>query len=247
MKRVEAAPDTSALKLKVGQSIEPNHPLGAVRNISEAFNNLDRIAYYRRMILKDSNISAKLSKPHSDDFLIFFSTLQRDHPNFVQYTDFREKSVIVLQTPWMRLQLAELLRADNNKNLGTISDTTYSFFKSGFLLSSSIYNHVLRRWIPILLSFIGREDETHMKEHFKFLIKAVKDVIPKEKVGGALDEVVDFSAAQSKAFRSAYVDIGMEEKLGIDSKMSDGVKAAHIAELDSEARTHLKGCVFHYR
>jgi hypothetical protein len=54
---------------------------------------------------------------HADDFLIMFSRFQTDHPRFIQYTNFTEKTVIIMQTPWMKSQLHELLR-DDNKILG---------------------------------------------------------------------------------------------------------------------------------
>lgn len=246
-KRIKAAPDTRPLKLKVGQSLQPGHVLGPVRNISEAFNNLDRITYYRRAILQGSGIVTESTRKHSDDSFIFFSMFQRDHPNFVQHTNFTSKIVIILQTDWMKAQLRELIREDRDGNLGTLTDTTYSYFKSGFLLSSSLYNHILRRWVPVVLSFIGREDDNHIKEHFKFLITKLKEVIPKEKFSQALDQVVDFSAAQNKGFRNAYIELHMEIKLIMEPDMSDSIKASYRNELDAEASSHLKGCAFHYR
>jgi hypothetical protein len=209
--RIKAAPDTRPLKLKVGQSLQPGHDLGPVKNISEAFNNLSRIAYYRKTILQDSGIVTKSAREHSDDSFIFFSMFQRDHPNFVQHTNFTGKIVIILQTDWMKAQLRELTRENGDGDLGTLTDTTYSYFKSGFLLSSSLYNHVLRRWVPVLLSFIGREDDDHIKEHFKFLIAKLQEVIPREKLTTALDHVVDFSAAQNKGFRTAYVEYAWKQ------------------------------------
>src|SRR5215469_11291887 len=108
----------------------------------------------------------------------------------------------------MKLQLREL-REDGSKNLGTITDTTYKFFKAGFLLTSSIYSPTLQRWIPVVLSFVAREDEGHIFEHFRFLIECLQEVIPSCQLSRALDEVVDFSQAQSNAFTSAYVHVMM--------------------------------------
>jgi hypothetical protein len=245
--RIKAAPDTRPLKLKIGQSLNPEHQLAPVRTISQALNNLDRITYYRRRILSEPDITGKLSRQHTDDFVHQFGQFQWDHPDFVQYTNFTGKVVVIMQTPWMKAQLKELIRDDGSKNLGTLTDTTYNFFKSGFLLTSTIYSSVLQRWIPIQVSFVGREDEDHIFQHFQFLIERLQEVIPPEKLAGAFDEVVDFSSAQHNAFRRAFVNVMMKPKLIMDACMSDQVKAMFENQFDIEAKTHLKGCLQHYR
>jgi hypothetical protein len=149
--------------------------------------------------------------------------------------------------PWIKSQLKELIQKDESRQLGTITDTTYKFFKTGFLLTSSIYSSALNWWIPAVLSFIAQEDVDHIFEYFRFLIESLQEVIPPAQFSGALDEIVDFSQAQSNAFKQAYVYVMMKPKLVIDPNMSEGLKAMMRNQLDTEAGAHLKGCLEHFR
>jgi hypothetical protein len=245
--RVQSAPDTRPLKLKVGQSLEEGHPLQPVRQISDALNNIDRIAYYRRKIICDSHITTKLARQHCDDFIIGIRNFQDDHPDFIQRVDFAKKEVIIMQTKWMRIQLGDLTRDSCRNNLGTLTDTTYKYFRNGFLMTSSIYCIALKRWIPILLSFIGRENEGNMKEHFIYLIECLQtDMLPQH-FEAALDHVVDFSTAEHNGFVKAYVDVKMRARRAMEPSMSEGIRIANERELATKAETHLKGCLEHFR
>src|SRR6184192_2533511 len=50
MKRIEAMPNAHPLKLKVGQSLNPESFLAPIHNLSATFNNLNRIAYHNKVI-----------------------------------------------------------------------------------------------------------------------------------------------------------------------------------------------------
>jgi hypothetical protein len=147
----------------------------------------------------------------------------------------------------MKLQLKELVREDVKSNLGILSDTTYKFFLHGFLMTSSIYSIVLKRWIPVVFSFVGKEDENHMKEHFRFLMESLREVIPAPQFENALDSVVDFSSAEHNAFVQAYVDLMMSPRLILEPDMSEAVRTINKEELAAKAESHLKGCEQHYR
>ena len=227
--------------MEAGDILEP------VRNISEAFTNLSRIAYYRRKIISESNIISKIAHHHADDFIKDLTIFQEAHPDFIQRICLIKKVVITVQSKWMKAQLKELTRESSKNNLGILSDTTYKFFHQGFLLTSSIYSPVLSRWIPIVFSYIRKEDEEHMKEHFRFLMDCLQDEMTSAEFEEALNHVVDFSSAEHNAFIQAYVDLGMSPHLALDPKMSEPMKAAHEYELSSKAEGHLKGCEQHYR
>ena len=82
------------------------------------------------------------------------------------------------------------------RTLGILTDSLCGFFNSRYLTSSTMYNHVLQQWVPVLLSFMGSDNKMHLKEHFRFLINAIQEVIPEEMTGRALDEVINFTKAQ---------------------------------------------------
>ncbi|CAJ0632045.1 4275_t:CDS:2 [Entrophospora sp. SA101] len=138
-KRVQTAPDVLPQKLLVGQSLDVNHPLTSVRNISEAFANNDRIAYYRRKIIDEENIITKTSRKSGDNFLTDIYQFQQEHPEFIRNIDLMKKGIITLQSEWMK-----------NQNLSTsaiLNDSTYKYFTNAFLVTSSIYCEYLIEWI----------------------------------------------------------------------------------------------------
>ncbi|CAJ0900866.1 16742_t:CDS:2 [Entrophospora sp. SA101] len=75
--RIRNAPETLPKKLLVGQSLDENHPLSSVRNISESFTNSDRVGYYRRAIIDEENIITKTAHQHGDNF--FLDILQHSY------------------------------------------------------------------------------------------------------------------------------------------------------------------------
>lgn len=138
-KRVSTAPDVLPKKLQVGQSLNKNDPLASVRNISEAFSNTDRIAYYRRKIIEEENLVTKTARQHGDNFVLDILQFQSDHPNFIKEADFLNKGIIILQSKWMENQL---LSKDNFS--GILTDTTYKYFENAFLLSRYLLTNKIK-------------------------------------------------------------------------------------------------------
>jgi hypothetical protein len=128
--RIHTAPDTLPKKLQVGQSLDNNHPLASVRNISDVFANSDRIGYYRRKIIEKENLITKTSRHSGDNFIMDFLNFQKIHTNFVRKADFENKGIIILQTEWMGTQAF----SENNFS-GILTDSTYKYFKNAFLLT----------------------------------------------------------------------------------------------------------------
>lgn len=134
-KRVSTAPDTLPKKLQVGQSLEKDNPLSSVRNISNAFSNTDRIAYYRRKMIEEENLITKTAHRYGDNFVLDILQFQVDHPNFIRRADFTNKGIIILQSNWMEQQ------AFSSSNFsGIVTDSTYKYFSNAFLLSRYIIN-----------------------------------------------------------------------------------------------------------
>ena len=129
-KRVSMAPDTLPKKLQVGQSLDKDSLLSSVRNISGAFSNTDRIAYYRRKIIDEENLITKTAHCHSDNFVLDILQFQVEHPNFIRIADFANKGVIILQSNWMEQQAFS-----SNNFSGIVTDSTYKYFSNAFLLS----------------------------------------------------------------------------------------------------------------
>jgi hypothetical protein len=129
-KRVSTAPDVLPKKLQVGQSLDKDNPLSSVRNISKAFSNTDRIAYYRRKVIEEENLITKTAHRHGDNFVLDILKFQIDHPDFIRRADFASKGVIILQSNWMEQQVFS-----TSNFSGIVTDSTYKYFSNAFLLS----------------------------------------------------------------------------------------------------------------
>lgn len=91
---------------------------------------------------------------------------------------------------------------------GLLSDVTYKFFANGYLLTTSMYNDVLTRWIPIQLTWLHGLGEEHYEAHFSTLMIQMKDaaLTPADREI-LVRQVVDFSAAQKAGFIAAYMSV----------------------------------------
>src|SRR5204863_1954494 len=97
---------------------------------------------------------------------------------------------------------------------GCISDAANKFFVNGKLLVTCCYFEVLKRWQPILLSWIGRETRKTYEYHFFKLFESIEDqlkVCNSEKSSLLLifqqiiASVVDYSNTQRLGFQDTYV------------------------------------------
>jgi hypothetical protein len=114
----------------VGQSLDENHPLASICNISESFTNSDCVGYYRRAIIDEENIITKTACQHGDNFVLDMLQFQLDHPNFIRKIDFTNKGIVILQLDWMQQQ-----GFSTNNHSGIVTDSTYKYFSNAFLLS----------------------------------------------------------------------------------------------------------------
>jgi len=110
--------------------LDKSNPLTSVRNISKAFSNTDRIAYYCRKIIEEENLITKTAHRYSDNFVLDILQFQVDHPSFIRRVDFANKGVIILQSDWMEQQAFSMSNFS-----GIVTDSTYKYFSNAFLLS----------------------------------------------------------------------------------------------------------------
>ena len=85
----------------------------------------------------------------------------------------------------------------NRSTYGILTDVTYRFFKTGFLLSSSVYCDKLQQWVPVLFTYIEDQKTESHSVHFRVLIKyVIKNIKVRDDQLLTLAQVVDYSAAQ---------------------------------------------------
>lgn len=131
------------------------------------------------------------------------------------------------QTEWM----ASMLIHQENRTVegspsrepysgGLLSDVTYRFFQKGYLLTTSMYNDKLERWVPILLMWLGGLYTKHYKAHFTTILKQIKHCsLPDKDKRKLSEQVVDFSQAQKSGFIDAYMEVFNTDRKSALSKL----------------------------
>ncbi|EFP81781.2 uncharacterized protein PGTG_08030 [Puccinia graminis f. sp. tritici CRL 75-36-700-3] len=219
-----------ALKLKTGKRTDPAAGANSVTEIHPAYINKDRLAYYRRKMLVELNlVPDKLGGGIGDKFVLDMFAWAARGLLITSASFLPQNEHFTFQTQWMADRL--LARDENNQvySGGLISDVTYRYFETGYLLSTSMYCEDLHRWIPIQLTWIRGLSEEYYKLHFTTLFRQFQaaPVTPAER-DTLVRQVVDFSSAQAEGFVSAYLEV-----------FRQGTR--------KEGRRMLKGCREHFR
>ncbi|EGG04179.1 uncharacterized protein MELLADRAFT_89606 [Melampsora larici-populina 98AG31] len=211
-KRVVENPDVGPLRHKVGRAPAGKKEIVTASNIHAGFGNLHRTGYYRRKLLGEAGVIPEKSVPGAaDNFIMDMYHWSERGLNVVSCSMKRVNMHMTFQTDWMHQQL--MARDEDNRVYGggLLSDVTYKFFKNGYLLSTSMYHEDLRRWIPILLTWLKGMTENHYAAHFSTLMKQFKhaEITVKER-DTLVRQVVDFSLAQANRFVKAYMKVFKE-------------------------------------
>lgn len=150
-----------------------------------------------------------------------------------------EDAHLTFQTQWMADRL--LMRDENDGDYrgGLLSDVTYKFFATGYLLSTSMYSEVLKRWIPIQLTCIKGLKTAHYQSHFETLLKQIKgaSMTPAEH-DIVVRQVVDFLSAQKNGFITAYMSIFEKDYNHALSRLS-GCEEHFCASITRIKRNHV--------
>lgn len=119
-----------------------------------------------------------------------------------------EDGHLTFQTKWMRQRLLAIDEEGRAYSGGLLTDVTYKLFKNGYLCSTSMYDHDLCRWIPILFTWLNGLHDEHYAAHFRSLMRCLKDapMTPTQR-NSLVRQVVGFSKAQKKGFIAAYMDV----------------------------------------
>lgn len=118
-----------------------------------------------------------------------------------------EDAHLTMQTHFMRYLLTRRDK-DHKTYQGGLIYVTYKFFDNGYLFTTSMFDEVLMRWVPIMFSWIYGLEPAHHKVHFETLLREIQasDLNHSER-NALVQQVVDFSNAQKKGFIEAYMGV----------------------------------------
>ncbi|OAV89576.1 hypothetical protein PTTG_28644 [Puccinia triticina 1-1 BBBD Race 1] len=112
------------------------------------------------------------------------------------------------QTRWMADCLLTCNRNNQVYSGGLISDVTYQYFETGYLLTTSMFCEDTQHWIHVQLTWMQGLSEEYYQIHFTNLFRQfLKPLITPAKRDMLVRKVVDFSLAQVKGFVSAYIEV----------------------------------------
>ncbi|OAV85732.1 hypothetical protein PTTG_30312, partial [Puccinia triticina 1-1 BBBD Race 1] len=206
---IKKNPQATALQLKIGQATGPDKQLDTITDIHESLGNSDRARYYRREILKEIDEVEDKKGGGGDKFLNDMFQWDQKGLEVISCSFRRGREHFTFQSPWMSERLLD--RSEDGNKLysgGLISDVTYRFFESGYLLTTSMYCDAIQRWIPVQLSWIRGLSEDYYTIHFTVLFQQflLHSILPEEREKLATS-IVDFSKAQQKGFVAAYMNV----------------------------------------
>ncbi|KAJ7846161.1 hypothetical protein B0H13DRAFT_1646889 [Mycena leptocephala] len=132
---------------------------------------------------------------------------------------------------------AENLEAESGRH-GIITDGTHDFFKQRILLTLLVFSQILLRWVVVLYTWIGAQDQEHHLPHFKQLVYwRTLDY----RLNSYPRQILDFSNAQRNGFIDAFVDY-MCSRIPGWSELSAQSQASERKSLSL-----LIGCKVHWR
>ncbi|EGG09506.1 uncharacterized protein MELLADRAFT_95997 [Melampsora larici-populina 98AG31] len=205
---VLADPKLGPLGMKVGRARVGTAPIPSITDVHSSFAHTDRLGYLRREILaKHGLMDDKNDKHGGDRWYTQIRHWSKKGMKIVSVT-MDDNNHFTFQTKWMAEMLVLQQEDGEAYSGGLLSDVTYKFFLNGYLLTTSMYNEKLQRWIPILLTWLGGLSTLHYKAHFVTLLKQIqKTELSDREKRRLVEQVVDFSVAQKNGFIDAYLEV----------------------------------------
>ncbi|KAF9555016.1 hypothetical protein CPC08DRAFT_766248 [Agrocybe pediades] len=244
----------SAHKLRTGDGAPGSVPLA---QISPKLAN-PRVARYEITQSKlRQGISAVNASSGSISFLKSISSFQEElSERFILHSRMYDPTFIMLQSAFMKEMLTGSVTAWNDERgegvhrarHGLITDGDHSFFKEGVLLTTVVFNSVMAAWVPVLYTWILKQDTSHHRPHFKEISQTIVQFIQQN--GFAFEtkyllHVFDFSNAQRAAHAEEYADAVISITPSFHTLTAESQKIEREKYLKDTEKAEL-GCNFHF-
>ena len=207
-------------ELQMGMSKRTNN-LGNASEIHPDFENIEKLRYERRKILKASPIEQPKMNSSIEDFF----KIQEEFPGYITVLWLKKGEMVITFCPPKLKKVFEIHKYPS------IRDVTFSVFESGYYLCTSVlYYEVLQSYPIAFGAVLDGITAKHFDFYYQALFNAYEIVFPQdpdeENGKNILGFLQDFSQAQHKGFISAY-------KQQTKNSKKEGLK-------------YLKECTIHY-
>lgn len=262
-KTIESNPHQTAIQLITGSTLDGQ----SLIELDHSLANSDRVAYYRRQVLSDSAQPAR----GGDKFVDSLSDFMRKNPDFVVHHEFSPLILIVMQSKYMAACMIEDILCQEDRH-GFVTDANHSYFISDrkYLLVTTTFSTLLKRWVPVFLAYSGGQSEDDYRAYFLHFFERIrshmgsKSAIMDEHVAQVSynlsfqcffilrlmcllgPQAADYSQAQRGGFIEGFADwqlnlLGVpKERVNDPSHSTDRINFMHRAE------KLLKGCRVHF-
>ncbi|EFP90826.2 uncharacterized protein PGTG_16852 [Puccinia graminis f. sp. tritici CRL 75-36-700-3] len=202
-------PKAGAFSLRIRKPNPSGDTYNSVLDIHPSLGNADRLRYYRKLMLKELNITPNhLGGSVGDHFITDMFKWVKRGLLIISSSYLEGDEHFTFQSEWMRKRLLARDIDHNVYSTGLVSDVTYRFFRNGYLLSTSMYCEELARWIPIQLTWIRGLSEKYYQVHFAVLFRQfLGPEFTTTERNILVCNIVDFSAAQREGFVAAYWEV----------------------------------------
>ncbi|KIP01665.1 hypothetical protein PHLGIDRAFT_38881, partial [Phlebiopsis gigantea 11061_1 CR5-6] len=249
--QVARRPDASADALATGSIVPGSVPLGEVH---PTLNN-PRVARYH--VQKAQERLGLSSNKKVVGFSMFEAVekLEQDvGESFVVASGLVRPSFCCIQTAFMRLVLDEAINDWLQSPLdgplasrhGFITDGDHTYFNKGILLATCVFNSRCLRWVPILHTWLLKQDTLHHQVHFKQLNASVVAAAGERFDPKMLTGVFDFSQAQRNAHAEEFAATRLHLMPG-SALLAPLAKEAQLDMFRTEAMEYQKGCQVHFK
>jgi hypothetical protein len=176
IRRMKATPH----ELQTGDELPGSLPLG---EISPALNDPRKARYTVNLLRAELGVPEATIPKGS---LAMFRRLRNFNIDvkevFLVGSSVHGPGVLLCQTNWMEQVLFEWvddwIEDGTSSNVaprhGFVTDSDHSFFQSGLLLVTVVFNRVRNAWVPVLMAFLDGQDIDHHRPFFRYLFRQVR-------------------------------------------------------------------------
>ncbi|KAF8965742.1 hypothetical protein BDZ97DRAFT_1918031 [Flammula alnicola] len=185
-----------------------------------------------------------------------FDLQQEFKTPFIINSSIHGPAFLTFQTPFMRTTLEKSVDSWNDQTPGNhlmarhgfVTDGDHSFFREGVLNVTCVFNPVMLAWIPVLYTWILRQDIAHHRPHFRHIQETVVKYLQLKGLEFEpkyLLHVFDFSAAQRSAHAAEYAEAVITTTPGFYNLTKASQENEHAAYLEQALQAE-RGCSFHF-